>query len=64
VCERGGGELEGEKEREREIDLNCSNVSFMNVAALALGASLFRIETSWWIFHLMNMRCPSPSIFR
>jgi hypothetical protein len=25
---------------------------------------MFRIETfSWWIFHLMNMKCPSPSFF-
>ena len=35
---------------------------FMNLGALALGAKMFIIETfSWWIFPLMNMKCPFSS---
>ena len=33
------------------------------MGALALGAKMFRIETSsWCIFPLMNMKCPFPSL--
>jgi hypothetical protein len=42
--------------------LSFSKVSFMNLGALAFGASMFRIEIfSWWIFSLMYMKCPSSS---
>jgi len=44
--------------------LSFSKVSFMNMGALAFGAPIFRIESSsWWIFPLMNMKCPSLSFF-
>ena len=39
-----------------------TKVSLMNVAALAFGAWIFRIEsTSWKILPLMSMKCPSLS---
>ena len=38
--------------------LSFSNVSFMNVGALAFGAQMVRIElSSWWIFPLVSMKC-------
>ena len=44
--------------------LSFSNVSLMNVVALAFGAYLFRIESSFWkILPLMSMKCPSLSFF-
>jgi len=43
--------------------LSFSNVSFTNVDALAFGAYMFEIEmSSWWIFPLMSMKCPFPSL--
>ena len=45
-------------------DLNFSNVSFMNVEPLCLGHrySEFRYNPGGFIFSLMNMKCPSPSL--
>jgi hypothetical protein len=44
-------------------DLSFSKVSFKNVGAFAFGPLMSRIETSsWWIFPLMSMKCPSPSL--
>ena len=44
--------------------LRFSKVSFMNVGALAFGAYMFRIESSsWQMFPLTNMKCPSLSFF-
>lgn len=44
-------------------DLSFSNVSLINVDALAFRAEMFRTETSsWWIFPLKSMKCPSPSL--
>jgi hypothetical protein len=40
--------------------LSFINVSLMNVAALAFGAYIFRIESlSWKILPLMSMKCAS-----
>jgi hypothetical protein len=37
--------------------LSFNKISFMNVGVLALGAWLFRIESSsWWILPLMSMK--------
>jgi len=45
--------------------LNSSKVSFMNVDALAFGAEIFRTESSsWYVFPLMNMKCPSLSFLK
>jgi hypothetical protein len=42
--------------------LSFSEVSFMNLVAIAFGALIFRIETfSQWTFLLMSMKCPSTS---
>ena len=42
--------------------LSFTKVSLMNVAALAFGAWIFRIEiSSWKILPLMSMKCPSLS---
>ena len=44
-------------------NLSFSNVSFTNVGALAFEAQMLRNEmSSWWIFPLMKMKCPSPSL--
>lgn len=41
-------------------DLSFSYITFTNVGAIVFGAYRFRSETSsWWIFLLMNMKCPS-----
>jgi hypothetical protein len=42
--------------------LRFTKVSLMNVAALAFGAYIFKIESSSWkILLLMSMKCPSLS---
>jgi hypothetical protein len=44
--------------------LSFSKVSFMNVVTLAFGVKIFRIESSsWQIFPLVSVNCPSSSLF-
>ena len=43
--------------------LSFTKVSLMNVAVLAFGTLIFRIESSSWkILTLMSMKCPSLSV--
>ena len=43
--------------------LSFSNVSFTYVGALVLGSQMFRIETAfWWIFLVVSIKFPSPSL--
>lgn len=45
-------------------DLSYSNVSFPNVGALAFDAWIFRtVVSSWWIFPVISIKCPSPFLF-
>lgn len=41
-------------------DLSFSNTSFVNVGALTFEDKMFRTEvSSWWIYPLMGIKCPS-----
>jgi hypothetical protein len=46
-----------------KYNLSFRNGFFMNVVDLTFGAQMFRIDmSSWWIFNLVSMKCPSPSL--